>query len=318
MPSAKARVCFGVAIWWAMLAIMHPTPFDTGWAQALLLLVPLVILPIGLQRVAADLPSRWLRVENALQLPTALLLGVAYLLPPGPMAAGLALPWLGTTGVIALCGLTLLLRSGRTMSEICLAAGLIFISVGGAWAVADRLGFRPLEFDPVIVLLTAIHFHYAGFTLPLVTGLAMRHVRGWLANLTGAAVIVGVPVVALGITTTHQGVGPGLECFAACTLALAGTLAALLHIRLVVQPGRPALVRGLWTLAALSLLFSMALAALYGSRFYLPVAWLDIPWMRALHGTANAIGFGLAAIVAWSLVKDTAELSPRMLADTTP
>jgi hypothetical protein len=45
----------------------------------------------------------------------------------------------------------------------------------------------------------------------------------------------------------------------------------------------------------------MLLAALYGSRFYLAVDWLDIPWMRALHGTANAVGFGVVGLLGWSM-----------------
>jgi hypothetical protein len=27
--------------------------------------------------------------------------------------------------------------------------------------------------------------------------------------------------------------------------------------------------------------------------------WLNVPWMRALHGTANAIGFALVSVLAW-------------------
>jgi len=53
--------------------------------------------------------------------------------------------------------------------------------------------------------------------------------------------------------------------------------------------------------AALSLLFSMVLAALYGVRYALPIPWLDIPWMRALHGTANAFGLGVAGLLGWLL-----------------
>ena len=34
-------------------------------------------------------------------------------------------------------------------------------------------------------------------------------------------------------------------------------------------------------------------------RFYLPLEWLSIPWMRALHGTVNVFGFGLAGVAAW-------------------
>jgi len=35
------------------------------------------------------------------------------------------------------------------------------------------MGLRPLEFQEIIVLLTAVHFHYAGFLLPIVTGLLL-------------------------------------------------------------------------------------------------------------------------------------------------
>lgn len=47
------------------------------------------------------------------------------------------------------------------------------------------------------------------------------------------------------------------------------------------------------------------LAAIYGSRFYVPMPWLDIPWMRAVHGTANALGFGLAGLLAWAMARSS-------------
>lgn len=34
-----------------------------------------------------------------------------------------------------------------------------------------------------------------------------------------------------------------------------------------------------------------------------PPAGLDIPRMRALHGTANALGFALAGVLAWVLAE---------------
>ena len=60
-------------------------------------------------------------------------------------------------------------------------------------------------------------------------------------------------------------------------------------------------MRGLWLVAALALAGGMALAALYGCRAYLSLPWLDIPWMRAWHGSGNALGFGLLGVLAWSL-----------------
>ena len=46
---------------------------------------------------------------------------------------------------------------------------------------------------------------------------------------------------------------------------------------------------------------TVVLALLYGCRAYFPLAWLDIPWMRAVHGTANALGFGLAGVLGWTV-----------------
>jgi hypothetical protein len=60
------------------------------------------------------------------------------------------------------------------------------------------------------------------------------------------------------------------------------------------------LARGLWLIAGVSLAGGMLLAGLHASRLALPpLPWLDLPWMLALHGTLNAIGFSLAAVLAW-------------------
>jgi hypothetical protein len=301
----------GGIFWCAALVVLRPGPFDTGWARLILLLAPLVLVPLGL-RLAGVTSSldRLARAVVVLQLPAALALGFSFLLDQGLPAAALSLPWLATTGLMALVGL----RAGWSnrrgpLREFCIAAGLVYAAVGGGWAVLDRWGVRPLDFDAVIVLLTAIHFHYAGFALPLLTGLAAGQVRGRMARLAGVGVVVAVPLVAVGITATQLRLGPLPECAASCLLAAAGVLTACLYFRLAARRDWPRATRVLWAAVALSLTGSMLLAALYGLRFYLPVAWLDIPWMRALHGTANAIGFALAGLVSWTLVERRAGLS---------
>ena len=57
-------------------------------------------------------------------------------------------------------------------------------------------------FDPVIVLLTAVHFHFAGFTLPVVAGVTGRHLDGFegLARGVAGVVLVGPAVIAVGIS----------------------------------------------------------------------------------------------------------------------
>lgn len=310
-PKAISRALAGGALWLGFLLLTRPGPSDPAWIHALLLLAPLALLPLGLdlvERAGAPAggeepggPAGLLRVAGVLQLPAAALLAGSYLLTQGAVAAVLALPWLAVTGLIALAGVLRLRGRGfHPLAGLALDAGLVFLVVGAAWAVSDRLGFRPLDFPTVIVLLTAVHFHYAGFVLPIVTGLAAARTGGPAATLATLGVVAGVPLVAVGITATQLGFGPWIEALAAWTVAAAGALVAWLHLRLAARPAYPPFARVLWTVAALSLLASMGLAALYGSRFHLSqVRWLDIAWMQALHGAANAFGFALAALLGW-------------------
>jgi hypothetical protein len=297
----------GAIAWLVVLAATRPGPFDPTWAKMILLLAALVIAPLGVRLAAArteGAPGWLLPAITLFQFPAALALGVALLIPQGWPAALLALPWLLTTALIAWLGLVRVRSHLKgPIQEVCKDAGLVYIVVGGGWAVLDRMGSRPLDFEAIIVLLTAIHFHYAGFVLPIITGLCIGRTGGRHVRLAALGVMAGVLMVAVGITATKLGVGPWLECLAAWALAVAGMLVSGLQLRIALQRNSPTLVRILWGIAGLSLLASMALAALYGSRFYAPLGWLDIPWMRALHGTANSLGFALAGLAGWNLVE---------------
>lgn len=294
----------GAAIWIVAAVWMQPTPLETDWAVLLLLFAPLVLGPLGLRVAEPDAGQgaargQW-RAALLSWLVSAPLLAFAFQQAAGPTAALLATPWLLTTALIAGCGLARLWQAPRHWDDVCLAAGLVYLPIGAAWAVASRAGWRPLDFDPAIVLLTGLHFHYAGFLLPICTALAARTVDGRIAVAACVTVVCGVPLTAVGITATQLGSSMALEATAALVMAVGGLLSAWLHLRLAWRPG-PLLPRQLWGVSAAALVFSLALAMLYGLRAVLPVAWLDIPWMRALHGTANALGFGGAGVFGWTL-----------------
>jgi hypothetical protein len=137
----------------------------------------------------------------------------------------------------------------------------------------------------------------------VLTGFAGLEVRGRTARVAAGGVIAGVPMVAAGITATQLGLGSALEAAAAWVTALSGLLSASLHLRLASRPGMPAAARALWALAGAALAASMVLAGLYGTRAVFPVEGLDIPRMRALHGSANAIGVALAGVLGWVLAE---------------
>jgi len=298
----------GAVVWLAAVAWIRPSPFERDWAMLILLLAAFVYVPLGIDlrtlHLATGPCSPLWRVARFLTVPAALLLSLAIAQPQGVFAALFALPWLAVCGTIALAGFDQLRRSHgpRRFDRAALDIGPILLAVGGGWTVLDRAGVRPLDFEPVIVLLTAIHFHYAGFVLPLVAALALERRPQRIARVAVAAIAAGVLLVAVGITATQQGFTPAIETAAALELAAAGLTVAWLHARLaMIGSAAPRAARALWFLSAAALAFSMLLAAAYGCRPYLPVAWLDIPWMRALHGTANAVLFAAPALVGWGL-----------------
>ena len=79
-----------------------------------------------------------------------------------------------------------------------LLVALVFLPVAGANAVADRLGVQPFGFSSTIVLLTAVHFTFAGFALLVIGALTYARIpRHWL-EVALAGVVIGVPITAVG------------------------------------------------------------------------------------------------------------------------
>jgi hypothetical protein len=272
-------------------------------AAAILLLGPLVCIPLGLALLTDEAAPAWSTGWRLLVLltqpPTALCLLAAFILPPGLLAALLALPWLLFTFLIAGIGALRLRRTGfRSPAEVSLAAGMIFLAVGGAWTITSRAGLRPLEFSDVIVLLTGVHFHYAGFVLPVLTGLAGRRLRNLPANVAAIGVMAGVPLVALGITVGAQ--APLIQLAAAWTLAAACLVVALLQFRLALAP-QTVLRRLFLVVSGLLLASGMSLAAAYALGEYLQTHWLAIATMIPWHGLMNSLGFALPGLAAWHL-----------------
>ena len=305
--NAGSRALVGALAWGGFVFLRVPRLSDGAWAHALLLFAALVLVPLALPLFPdadeAAAPARWFSWIERLQFPAALALFVACWIEPGPIAAAAALPWMGLTILAAVVGVWRICQEGlrRELDGLSRDAALIFAVVGGAWTLADRAGYRPFGFDAAIVALTAVHFHFAGLLLPLFAGLVQRELFFFrLASRAAVGVVLGVPAVALGIVATQLGAGPSIEAAAGCGLALAAMVVGILHVRIASDAKQPVLTRVLLAIAGMSLFVGMMLAGLYAMRaFVAPFPWLGIPQMRMLHGTLNAIGFGLCGVLGW-------------------
>ncbi|MGH1506451.1 MAG: YndJ family transporter [Acidimicrobiales bacterium] len=288
--TAKRQAAVGAATWLGWMTVVRPS-----WTACLLMLSPLVLVPLGLgltDRHEAGPTTDALPRLRLAGHPAAALAGLSFTLDPGPATALLTLPWLTVGTAVATVGVARLLSRRRLDPTIGVDAGLIFLAVGAGWLTISRAGLNPLGFGDAIVQLTAIHFHYAGFALPLVAGLVAR--RTQRSSLVPIWVILGVPLTAAGIT-----VGGALEWVAATVMAAGGLATAWLL-------GRTALAEtgaARWPLgvAAASLTAGMALALGWAWSMRFGWGYLGLAGMARWHGTLNAIGFGFAALVGLHL-----------------
>lgn len=318
--SARRPAAIGAVVWIAVVLALRPHPYDDGWARAILCFAPAVLLPLWtggpaplldeLLRRAIPRPSvraAWWFVAvfgvgasqgiDVSRGDAARALGVASLLPWSAFVARVA--WCAAREIV---GRVFAWREGVRSDgslgpdEVGQLAAPLFAVIGVAWAVFDRAGVRPLDLPSEIVLLTAIHFHFAGAVLPLVAAWAERGRRGARAWLGVIAAVTGVPLVAGGITATQLGAPPVVESCAATIMAAGGAWVA----GRVAARGRRGdrTSRALTATAAACLAVGMALAVAYAWRAHLDLAWMGIPAMRGWHGTLNGIGFGPAATLA--------------------
>ncbi|MCX6850528.1 MAG: YndJ family transporter [Verrucomicrobia bacterium] len=278
------------------------------WVHALLMLSVLVLMPLGGEVGGSKTP--WMEAISAYLLGLSLLArpvdprvliaddsSISRIVPLGFL---LSVPWLCVRVRAAFPVVTGWLRHGISEpARLCLESARVFPAIGAAWLVAYRANWAPWGFDPLIVLLTAAHFHHAGFTLPLMAGLNAKTSPGCWTRFSCVAILLGVPLVAVGIASTHFGMFRFVEPFGVLILVFGALGVALSQVwRGFEKQG------SIWTnfgfiISGASLCAAMLLALGFGLRYLIPDYALTMPQMWAIHGTLNAVGFGLCGILAW-------------------
>lgn len=298
----------GGAAWLVLLPFSLSDSSEGDLIQRILLLGVLVIVPLGLALIAAlaEQRSALLRLAQASHPFGAVAVIASGFLTPGFAAAGLAALWILTTGLIGLEGLVSLVRSrrvrGPAVANLSVLAAMMFLPVGSVWLLMSRLGIQPLGFGDTIVILTAVHFHFAGFAAPLLTGLTGYHLQtraklNALYVLAVVCVIAGTPLVAAGITAS-----PVLALVGALVISLGLHCLALLNLVWIVPTIAAPLPRILLIVSSLAVVPAMILAGLYAYSIVFQKLIVDIPQMAMTHGIINAFGFALCGLVAWALI----------------
>lgn len=306
-PIMTPAKIFTLLLWSSIAAAAMIGRTWLGPIEVLYLLAPLVHVPLGL-RVVQDLRgefSPYGRITIRL-LPLGAVAAAASFWPRVGHSAGmLAGCWLVICLLAAAEGLVFALQGGyRSAEGICISVGLLYLVVGGVWFVLSRLGATPMHFAEPIILLTAVHFHFTGFALPVITAatgrtLSTRVHRGGVASLfpyVAAGIVAGPAILAGGFVFGS----PLWKLLAALFLALVCVLLAIL-LSSAAGENRPTAAQILLLVSAASLILGMALAGAYVIGDFTERYWLLIPSMARLHGTTNAIGFAFCGLLGWAL-----------------
>jgi YndJ-like protein len=304
----------GAAVWAGIAVLARVGIARLGAIELLFLLGPLVIVPLGLELGRGMDGTGWfVELARRLQPVGAMLAIVAMWFGPGRRAGLFAVGWLVICILVAGAGFGDFVRALWTDADrsvratrVVMGIARMDLAVGGAWLVASRLGMRPMGIQEPIGLLTAVHFHFAGFATAMIGAATLqfsesRGEQRWLKRLV--LLVAGLPVVvAAGFVISPVLKMGAAVLFSASVAGLAVAVGAC---------GRKAenpTARLLLQVAAAAIFAGMVLSAAYAIADYAGSDVLTIPQMARTHGILNAVGFCLAGLLGWLVEKSSCRL----------
>ena len=272
-----------------------------GLIEWLVLLAVLVIVPLGMRLTGSSRSGgrKLLVAASLIQPPAAAMVVISFWTPAGPAAAMWISGWLLLTGLLALFGTVQLAQHGRRgFAEACRSIALLFLPVGAGWLAASRAGIRPMGFEEPIVLLTAMHFHYAGFAATLFVGLALPRLASVRVNrLAAVGVIAGTPLLAAGfVLATWLKVIAAILLLGGLGVICARVVRVMPHIR---NPAAQLLL----TVSCVSAIGAALPALVYVTGEVTGRDWISIPTMTNSHGVLNGLGFSLCGLLGWRILE---------------
>ena len=315
-PLGVRMATVGGVVWLSLLAGVLLHRFRLSIFDLLFLLAPWVVVPLGLGLIPAERRSRlsrWagLAVRYSL-FPGAALTTVGFFLKDGRAAGAMVSLWLLATVSLAIDGLDRFIRARLgSFKEFCFAIGEGYAVVGALWLLASRVGLRPIGFHEPIVLLTAIHFHYAGFMAAILAGQVAANMGTFrrLLPLRGA---LACAVLGPGLLGLAFLAGPKIKLAAVAVMAIGecgialGTFGAGLS-------NWPKMGGSLLLIVSASVVFGIGLAGIWAVGEYPLHAFVNLEQMARYHGILNSLGFGLCSLAGWTLVNKRPRLAQELL-----
>ena len=308
---ARISAAAGVVVWLLLLPTSTSDARETELIHKVVFFGMLVVVPLGLSLVSTDehASSSLYRLAVLVQPVAALPAIASFFFKTGPLAAALSSTWLILSLLVALFGLMRFKSRGLyPVEESSVDAGLVYLVVAGVWLVVYRLGIQPFDYGETIILLTVIHFHFAGFAAPILAGmggrvLATRKHPQAMFRVSVFAIVAAMPLVAAGITFS-----PWLGLIGTLLLSTGLVLLAVLVAGWVSPAIGSLLSRLLLVFGALCSCAAMVLACLYSYSLATKTLIINIPTMALTHGLLNAFGFVACSLLAWIISSNKTRL----------
>ena len=263
----------------------------------------LVIVPLGLRLLPLAGTDRVAWVYPLFAVPGV----VALWLPRGDLSTTLACWYgVGTLLLVALAARhawTCLSRKAVRATDAAAVTALACPAIAAFALVAERSSTEVFGFSLTILALTVPHFHYAGFAAALVAHLVAAARPSAVTTSAAWSVPAGTLVVLVGYFVNDE-----VELLGAAILTAGMWLVGwTLWTRGRERTGDPR-TRLLLGVSAVTLVLTMLLALDWAVGHVVDaVPHLPLAWMAWTHGLANAIGFALCALVAWTRMRAARE-----------
>lgn len=274
-----------------LLFVVAITFSPSPWPYVLLSVAQLVYIPILLKLVCTKRDWFW-RLYPYFAIP-AMVAVLLEQISSTRWEALFAAIYLLFTLFVASYGVSRFLRRGFTnLEEFAIDLGLIYLAMGGGWYFAFIAGIN-LGFSPLLTWLTAIHFHYSAFLLPIFIGLLGRLHSSSLYRSSAAALLISPMVVAVGITFSRW-------------IEMGSVLLYIYGLGGVIWiVWRHALFKGVqkwlvgmsFTILAVTITFSMLYVLSNGFGLFS----ITIDFMLRFHGVLNCVAFALLGLIGWSI-----------------
>jgi hypothetical protein len=299
---ARACATIGTAAWAGMAVLARMGIARVGEIELLFLFAPLVIVPLGMElgRVIGE-TGPFVEIARRIQPVGAGLAVWAMWLAPGRKAGLAAAGWMIVCLLMAGGGAADLISISRSAANrfvrAILAIARIDLAVGGAWLMASRFGMRPMGIQEPIGLLTAVHFHYAGFATATIAAAMLRfstrqRESRWLKRVVLAVAVLPF-VVAAGFV-----ISPALKMSAAVLFSASVAVLAVV-LRASGQRAQDATARVLLQVSPGAVFAAMIFSGAYAVADFAGSGVLPIPLMAKTHGLLNAMGFCLCGLLGW-------------------